>query len=120
MDQKLRVLADYLLARNDASDVKPRDIDAKALPHLFILNIERSAEGKRSGLRVRFTGTALDNAFQRKLVGSLIEDHVHGRRASDVLESRCPWAAPSQGCVRYRSLHPGFFHRHTALGGSQK
>ena len=85
MDQKLRVLADYLLARSDVSDVNPRDIDAKALPHLFILTIERSAEGKLSGLRVRFTGTALDTAFQRKLIGSRLEDHVHGPRASDVL-----------------------------------
>ena len=85
MDQKLRVLADYLLTCGGVSDVNPRNIDAKALPHLFILTIERNAEGKLEGLRVRFTGTALDSAFQRKLVGSRLEDHVHGPRASDVL-----------------------------------
>jgi hypothetical protein len=85
MHQRLRVLADYLLSRKDSSEVNPRDIDPKVLPHLFILNIERGTDGKRNALRVRFAGTALDTAFQRKLVNSRLEEFAHGPRATDVL-----------------------------------
>ena len=45
MDHRLRLLADYLLQRSDASQVNPREINARALPHLFILNIERDGGG---------------------------------------------------------------------------
>jgi hypothetical protein len=85
MHPRLRVLADYLLKCGGAADVNPREIDAKALPHLFILNIERDADRKLSGLRIRFTGTALDKVFERKLIDRRLEEFVHGPRASDVL-----------------------------------
>ena len=85
MHQRLRVLADYLLKCGSAADVNPREINAKSLPHFFILNIERGADGEFNGLRIRFTGTALDNAFQRKLLGNRLEDYVHGPRGGEVI-----------------------------------
>jgi hypothetical protein len=85
MHQRLRILADYLLKCGSAAEVNPRDIDAKSLPHFFILNVERGADGVLSGLRVRFTGTALDTAFQRKLLGNRLEDYVHGPRGGEVI-----------------------------------
>lgn len=85
MHERLRILADYLLGCSTAAEVNPRAIDARALPHLFILNIERDAEGKLAGLRIRFTGTALDAAFKRKTIDARLEDFVHGPRAPHVL-----------------------------------
>lgn len=87
MDPRLRLLADYFLQRSDASQVNPREINAAALPHLFILNIERNAAGKLDGLGIRFTGTALDGAFQRKLLTHRLEEFVHGPRAREVVAS---------------------------------
>ena len=85
MHRHLQGLATYLLTCKDASSVNPRDVDPKALPHFYILNIERDAAGKTSALRIRFTGTALDTAFRRKLLNCRLEDFVHGPRASEVL-----------------------------------
>jgi len=85
MDKRLRLLADYLLKRSDASQINPREIDAKALPHLFILDIVRDQRGKLEGLRIRLTGTALDKIFERKLVDRRLEEFVHGPRAVDVI-----------------------------------
>ena len=58
MDHRLRLLADYLLQRSDASQVNPREINARALPHLFILNIERDGGGTVMAIRIHFDSLA--------------------------------------------------------------
>ena len=82
MDSILRRLADYLLAQNDSSTVDPVAIGPQLLPYVYILEVERDAEIR---LRIRLTGTALDTAFRRPLVGQFLEDFVHGPRGDDVI-----------------------------------
>ena len=84
MDQKLRRLADYLLSNRSVADFNPAAVDADALPHLFVLEIEAAAEAVR--LRIRLTGTALDEAFERPLAGRHLEEFIHGPRGADVVE----------------------------------
>jgi len=84
MDQRLRRLADQLLRKQDAAEVNPVALGADVLPYLFILEVQRPDEQPR--LRIRLTGTALDEAFQRPLVGRYLEEFIHGPRASDVIE----------------------------------
>lgn len=80
MDWRLRALADYFLSRDSAAGVLPGAIDAKLLPHIFVLGIEA---GPR--LRVRLAGTAFDTAFRPGLAGCYMEDFMHGPRGADVL-----------------------------------
>ena len=82
MDSILRRIADYLLAQNDSSTVDPVAIGPQLLPYVYILEVERDAEIR---LRIRLTGTALDNAFRRPLVGQFLEDFIHGPRGDDVI-----------------------------------
>ncbi|MEQ1866356.1 MAG: hypothetical protein ABL996_17090 [Micropepsaceae bacterium] len=84
MDQKLRRLADYLLSNRSAADFNPAAVDADALPHLFVLEIEPEVEAVR--LRIRLVGTALDAAFGRPLKGCHLEEFIHGPRGADVVE----------------------------------
>ena len=84
MDQKLRRLADYLLSNRSAADFNPAAVDADALPHLFVLEMEPAADSVR--LRVRVVGTALDSAFERSLAGHYLEEYIHGPRGADVVE----------------------------------
>lgn len=82
MDSRLSALAGYFLSRAAAADVLPSAIDAKLLPHVFVLEVEA---GPR--LRVRLAGTALDNAFHPGLVGCYMEDFIHGPRGEEVLRA---------------------------------
>ena len=82
MDSRLRAIADYLLAKSDASAVNPASIDAQLLPQFYILDVERFANVR---LRIRLVGTALDRLFQRPLVGHLLEEFIHGPRSGDVI-----------------------------------
>jgi hypothetical protein len=82
MDPKLRRIADYFAAAKDAPAVNPRMIDPDLLPHIFILDIERTSAVR---LRVRLAGTRLDAALGRKLEGRYLEEFVHGPRGGDVI-----------------------------------
>jgi hypothetical protein len=84
MDRRLRKLADQLLRKQDATEVNPAALGADVLPHLFVLEVQGAADQVR--LRIRLTGTALDEAFQRPLVGRYLEDFIHGPRAGDVID----------------------------------
>lgn len=84
MDQKLRKLADYLLSNRSAADFNPAAVDSDVLPHLFVLNVEPATDDVK--LRIRLVGTALDEAFQRKLAGCYLEEFIHGPRGADVVE----------------------------------
>ncbi|MBI3676695.1 MAG: PAS domain-containing protein [Proteobacteria bacterium] len=83
MDTKLRRLADYFLSVRDAAAVDPKDIDPALLPHIFILDIERSDAAPR--LRVRMTGTEIGHLFGRALEGGYMEKFLHGPRGGDVI-----------------------------------
>jgi hypothetical protein len=85
MDPRLREISDYLLAQKDWSAINPASIGARVLPHLFVLDIERSEPAIR--LRVRLVGTAIDGVFRRPLKGHLMEDFIHGPRGKQVIES---------------------------------
>ena len=82
MDSSLRGIADYLLAQNDSSTVDPVAIGPHLLPHVYILDVERDTNVR---LRIRLTGTALDQIFRRPLVGHLLEEFIHGPRGGDVI-----------------------------------
>src|SRR5262245_1294532 len=84
VDSNLRGLADYFLAQKDALAVDPMLIDPQLLPHVFILDIERTATLR---LRIRLLGSVLDRMFQRPLVGHYLEEFIHGPRGADVLAS---------------------------------
>ena len=84
MDSSLRGIADYLLAQNDSSTVDPVAIGPQFLPYVYILDVEREPHVR---LRIRLTGTAIDQVFRRPLVGQLLEDFIHGPRGGDVIAS---------------------------------
>ncbi len=84
MDQRLRKLADHLLRKRDAAEFNPAAVAADILPHLFVLEIEPSADAVR--LHIRLVGTALDAAFERQLSGHYLEEFIHGPRGADVVE----------------------------------
>ncbi len=111
MDQKLRRLADYLLSTRAAVDFNPAAVDADALPHVFVLEIEPDADVVR--LRVRLVGTALDEAFARPLAGRHLEDFIHGPRGADVVEGFHHCASTGEAIwmkqvVRIRNKLPRF------------
>ena len=84
MDKRLRRIADFLLAHPQGKPINPTAIGAGALPYIFILDIERSADAAVR-LRVRLTGTNFDGVFRRSLVGKYVDSFMHGPRSSDVL-----------------------------------
>lgn len=86
MDSRLRELAGQLMAEAKAAALDPSRIDAKLLPYLFVLEAERRPSGDLSALRVRLTGTSLDQMFGRPLQGRALEEFVHGPRGDRVLE----------------------------------
>ncbi len=87
MDHRLRLIADHLMALKAAAEFAPASIDAKLLPHLFILDIERKDAGAAHALRIRLTGTAIDNVFHRALQGRKLEEFIHGPHGAKVIES---------------------------------
>ena len=84
MDPRLRRIADVLLAQSDATAVDPASIDPQLLPYLYIVEVERDLNIR---LRVRFVGSALEQFFQRPVVGHLLEEFIHGPRGRDVIAS---------------------------------
>lgn len=85
MDSRLRRIADYLLARAAADEVRPAEIGAALLPLLYVLDVERPG-GAGLRLRVRLIGTALNRVFGRRLEGLYMEDFLHGPRGAEVIE----------------------------------
>jgi len=87
MDIRLRRIADHLMTLGDSTAFKPASIDAKLLPHLFVLDIERDPAKGASSLRIRLIGTAIDDVFRRPLKGHMLEEYIHGPRGNDVIAS---------------------------------
>ena len=85
MDARLRQIADYLLSHQRAHTIVPSTIGSKLLPHFFVLDVERAASGLAQNLRIRLTGTALDQIFGRPLVGRALEEFIHGPRGDKVI-----------------------------------
>ena len=111
MEQRLRKLADHLLSKRDAAEFDPKAVGVDILPHLFVLEIEPSADSVR--LRVRLVGTALDAAFQRHLAGHYLEEYIHGPRGADVVEGFHHCATTREAIwmrqvVRIRDRRPRF------------
>lgn len=111
MDQRLRRLSQHLRGKRYAAEFNPAAVDADILPHMFVLEIEPCLDLVR--LKIRLTGTALDQAFQRPLVGRYLEDFIHGPRGADVVEGFHLCAAQHQPTwmrqvVRIRGHLPRF------------
>lgn len=85
MDHRLRRLSEQLGTKRRVAEFSPSSVDPDLLPHLFVLDIEPSANSVR--LKIRLVGTALDQAFQRQLQGHYLEEYIHGPRGADVLDS---------------------------------
>jgi len=86
MDERLEKIAQYFLARSQASEFSPASIGAKLLPHLFVLDIERTPAGELSGLRIRLVGTELDRTFNKPLKDRRLEEFIHGPRGASVID----------------------------------
>lgn len=80
-------IADHLAGLRHRSDVDPVLIDPDLLPHLFLLDVLWEAGSAVPRLRIRLTGTALDQALGRALKGRHLEDFMHGPRSADVLDA---------------------------------
>jgi hypothetical protein len=111
MDQRLRKLADHLRRMRRAAEFSPTTVEAELLPYVFVLEVEPCLDLVR--LKIRLTGTALDDAFQRPLVGHYLEDFIHGPRGADVVEAFHLCAASRQATwmrqvVRIRDRMPRF------------
>jgi len=87
MDSRLRQLADALFAQAGAGGIVPGAISGKILPLMFILDIERDkTDGTALQLRVRLTGTAVDQMFARSTGGRVLEEFLHGPRGDRVID----------------------------------
>ena len=91
MDTRLDRIAEYFVTRNTNAPVDPLTIAPDLLPHIFILAIEHGEPPQPNRLRVRLTGTALDAALGRRLVGHYLDEFIHGPRGAEVLDAfnRC-------------------------------
>ena len=87
MDLRLRQIADHLLTLDESAAFNPASIGAKLLPHLFVLDIERDVSKRAAQLRIRLSGTAIDNVFRRPLRGHTLEEFIHGPRGNEVIDS---------------------------------
>jgi len=85
MDSRLRQLADQLFVQSDAGVIRPASIASNLLPHLFILDIEQLDVHPQLQLRIRLTGTAVDQIFGKPIGGRLLEEFVHGPRGDQVI-----------------------------------
>jgi hypothetical protein len=86
MDKRLTELFRHLTPLSDWRAFDPTTLGGHLLPHLYVLDVEHDTTGDGVRLRVRLTGTALDQAFGRPLAGQLIESILHGPRAADVIK----------------------------------
>jgi hypothetical protein len=91
MDTRLDRIAEYLMTRTLAAPVDPLTIAPDLLPHIFILTIEQGAPAQAHRLRIRLTGTAIDAALGRRLIGRYLDEFMHGPQGSEVLDAfnRC-------------------------------
>lgn len=91
MNPILHQIADYMSNHKDRAGIDPLEIGAELLPHLFILEIERHDAASPPRLRIRLSGTALDQAFGRCVMGHYLEEFLHGPRSIEVLNGfrRC-------------------------------
>jgi hypothetical protein len=86
MNPILARIAAYLSKRRDGTAVDPVHIAPDLLPFLFILAIERDRPDAPPRLRIRLTGTTLDNAFGRSVKGHYMEEFLHGTHSAAVLD----------------------------------
>ncbi|MDQ7250813.1 PAS domain-containing protein [Dongia sedimenti] len=87
MNRALMRIADYMAGRKHRSEIDPIEIDPDLLPHLFLIDVLREAASPTPRLRIRLTGTALDQAFGRSVKGHPLEEFMHGPRSADVLDA---------------------------------
>src|ERR1041385_2408264 len=106
MDSRLRSIAEYLLARRRADEVKPFELPSKLLPQIYVLEIE--GEGEHLRLRVRLTGSGLDAFFKQSLQGRYLDEFIHGPRSEQVMRA-------FQGCAS--SHDPLWMRQIVALHG---
>lgn len=85
-DPRLLEIAAFLLQHDDAAAVDPRGLGPHLLPHLFIL-VRETDVGGAPRLKIRLTGTAVDETFDRHVAGRCMEDFMHGPRSVDVLQN---------------------------------
>lgn len=85
MDKAITRISDHLSTCTKSADFKPMSI-APALPHVFIIELERNTPSAKPRLRVKLIGTALEKAFGRPLVGEYLEAFIHGPRGKEVLK----------------------------------
>jgi len=86
MDSRLRQLTDELFEHANCGVINPGAISAGLLPHVFMLDIENGATAGTIQLRIRLTGTAVDQIFDRPICGHLLEEYVHGPRGEQVIK----------------------------------
>ncbi|WP_374373014.1 hypothetical protein [Dongia sp.] len=97
MNPILARIAAYLSKRRDGTAVDPVHIAPDLLPHLFILAIERDHPDNPPRLRIRLTGTTLDNAFGRSVKGHFMEEFLHGTHSAAVLAGFRSCVEPGTG-----------------------
>jgi hypothetical protein len=85
MHRTLGELSKVLLNCKEAADFDPR-AHISVLPHVYILDVENAGDAPPL-LKVRLSGTALDQFFQRTTKGHYLHEYIHGPRGDDVLAS---------------------------------
>lgn len=85
MDDRLDRIARYFLTRRSVDEVNPLALGPDLLPLLYALDVERNAPAEPAKLRIRLTGTAVDEMFGRKITGLHLDDFLHGPRSARVL-----------------------------------
>jgi hypothetical protein len=77
-------IADCLIAQGGAASLDPAAIPPALLPHIFVLDIDRGAAASVR-LRIRLTGTAIDDVLGRRLKGRYLDEFMHGPQSAEVL-----------------------------------
>ena len=67
------------------SEFDPMAVEPRLLPHLYVLEIQQPQADGDHYLRIRLTGTALDQFFARSLAGHYLEEFIHGPLGRDVI-----------------------------------
>ena len=101
MHRALADLSAVLLKCRASSEFEPRAY-ASLLPHIYILDVELP-EGSPPLLKVRLSGTSLDQIFQRTTKGHYLHEYIHGPRGDDVL-SAFRSCATTQGAMWLRQV----------------
>lgn len=85
VDDRLDRIARYFLTCRSAAEVDPASLGSGLLPLVYALDIERSAPAEPPKLRIRLTGTAVDEMFGRRIAGHHLDEFLHGPRSARVL-----------------------------------